>query len=437
MFGVLAFLNDIQWSIRSHSLPIDTVQLVQETAHYTFATSLFDVFVLSMVKFLYCMIVWSYQTDKVALLPIFFSTAHTVIKYKLFIFHWMVDGVLYTYQRGYNLMFTELIFCFLEVLMGLLANIKMLDTRKQQRKFRVAGGRCPLCTLPLDKCPHKITPGKTPAGMKVTNFWHVHIFKFYLNCGICSRMFFTCWCPCKEGKVAENLKKNPLVFCCAYCILMPLCLFGPHGVVGAITRSRLRQEDKIEGTILRDLIYHWFCCPCALTQELAQLRKMQEDEEEAKRDEALMKAANPQTLTIDQLLGDLKDADGNAFAGADGTKAAELLAQKEISKALEVHAKFAKIRQKQFKEDLEIAKQELMNERFVISEDPLCPDGTVVEGDYGEYQKDRNLHWRKPSTDGPGKWKNGLTNNKRSVVPGPPSLDDDGPGFPGLNEEYV
>jgi len=434
---ILSMLKDVEYAIRNKSLPYDHEKLLEETVSYSLTTSMIDVPGMTLFRFFYCILVWMRCPDRVALIPILISIVHICYKSQVFVYTWDVEGYEYFYADAWGIMGVSLCFCWLEVVVSLLANIKMYQTRKKNQRFRVAGDRCPLCTLPLDQCPHKIIPGKGTKGMKVINMWDQSIFRFWNDWTRCIRMVCCCSCPCIAGEVAEGLERPPFLFCCWYCGLMPGCICGTHAVIGMLNRTKLREMDKLEGSYIRDFIYHWFCCTCALIQELAQLEKMKADAEAAAQqaqldDKAELHPADDVQLT--QLVDELLDADGNTFGDENAQKTAEKIHDAEVGKAGKVNSKLAKIREKQFREDLEIAMQELKQEHFEVLDDPGCPDGSLEVGDYGVYQKDRKSSWVTPANSGPNsRWRKG-GKAKKQVLPDRYSSRDLELDFPAVEQ---
>jgi len=82
-------------------------------------------------------------------------------------------------------------------------------------------------------------------------------------CGTsCSLCCITCYLPCyTAGKVAEAVDEPCLL--CGLLTAVPIV----GQVFGALVRRKVRDRQKIAGTLPGDLCA-WFCCPCcALTQE--------------------------------------------------------------------------------------------------------------------------------------------------------------------------
>jgi len=373
-------------------------KMLSETAGYSISTSMIDVPGAAILRFIWCLCVWIKTPDKVALIPIFLSIVHICYKSQIFVYTWDIDGYEYFYADAWGIMGLSLTFCGLEGVLSVLANVKTRQTRRRYARFRVAGDRCPLCTLPLDKCKHKIIPGKGVEGMQVINMWHRDVFHWSHNVPRCCKLTLCPACPCAAGEIAEALGRNPFVFCCWYAAMAPGCLCGAHAVVGAANRAALRQQDKLEGSLIRDFLYHWFCCACAFVQEHAQLAKMEEDKVAQKRREEVDAKAElrpEDVVTVAGLLADMEDGEGRQFGDDNAIKAAQVIQERELEKAGHINAKLAAIRQKQFQEDLGIAMKELKSEVFHITEDPDCPDGGVPGTSYGHYQNDcaENSQW--------------------------------------------
>jgi len=80
--------------------------------------------------------------------------------------------------------------------------------------------------------------------------------------GICACTYF---CPCYiTGKTAEGLGKS----CCiwGFLSLTPL-----RPITGAMLRQSVREKYGIDGSLIGDCCFHWFCSCCATIQEASEV----------------------------------------------------------------------------------------------------------------------------------------------------------------------
>jgi len=80
--------------------------------------------------------------------------------------------------------------------------------------------------------------------------------------GICACTYF---CPCYiTGKTAEGLGKS----CCiwGFLSLTPL-----RPITGAMLRQSVREKYGIDGSLVGDCCFHWFCSCCATIQEASEV----------------------------------------------------------------------------------------------------------------------------------------------------------------------
>ncbi|KAL7410583.1 hypothetical protein BDY24DRAFT_344007, partial [Mrakia frigida] len=106
--------------------------------------------------------------------------------------------------------------------------------------------------------------------------WSNPLFSCFKDVKTCC---VACWCPC----VTYASNKSRLQYlqtsniphphhgesmngdCCAYGCLQ--VSFGLGWVLAFANRADIRNRYRIESTALNDLLTHWCCTPCALTQE--------------------------------------------------------------------------------------------------------------------------------------------------------------------------
>eukprot|EP01001_Neometanema_parovale_P000807 NODE_10913_length_571_cov_173.120536_g10635_i0.p1 GENE.NODE_10913_length_571_cov_173.120536_g10635_i0~~NODE_10913_length_571_cov_173.120536_g10635_i0.p1 ORF type:complete len:137 (+),score=24.14 NODE_10913_length_571_cov_173.120536_g10635_i0:56-412(+) len=75
-----------------------------------------------------------------------------------------------------------------------------------------------------------------------------------------------CFPVCQLAHIKATLEDHP----CGVMDLCPLCCCVPCYKV--MLRGQIRERAQISGSLLSDLLVSWFCGPCALTQEVRELR---------------------------------------------------------------------------------------------------------------------------------------------------------------------
>lgn len=100
--------------------------------------------------------------------------------------------------------------------------------------------------------------------------WSTGLFSCTDNCCLCC---FSCWCsPCQYGINVEAFNNQN---CIAYSFLY-YCAenFGVSSCLGGMSRMELRKRSGIDGNGLSDCCIHFFCVPCALTQEKLHIEQL-------------------------------------------------------------------------------------------------------------------------------------------------------------------
>ena len=99
---------------------------------------------------------------------------------------------------------------------------------------------------------------------ELMNDWSSGLFSCFQDCTTC---IITWLVPCyTAGKNAEAVGESCLLFCLAQ-------LINPVDIIArAFIRKKVRESKGIRGTMVSDLIWHWFCGPCALCQEARVLK---------------------------------------------------------------------------------------------------------------------------------------------------------------------
>ncbi|KAK8490869.1 hypothetical protein V6N13_090531 [Hibiscus sabdariffa] len=100
--------------------------------------------------------------------------------------------------------------------------------------------------------------------------WSVGFFDFLFDLETCCTAF---WGPCVTfGQIAEIVDKGQ-TSCEASAALYTLALVVLRcpGLYTCFYRSKLRKQYNLEGSIFSDCLLHFFCEPCALTQEYREL----------------------------------------------------------------------------------------------------------------------------------------------------------------------
>merc|ERR1712062_15665 len=94
--------------------------------------------------------------------------------------------------------------------------------------------------------------------------WNEGLFGCFNNCGICIITYFL---PCvTAGQVAESTNRN----CCLWGFLSMLGCIGVYTM--AVVRGDIRETNGIQGSFGSDCLIMWFCAPCGLCQEAAQVQ---------------------------------------------------------------------------------------------------------------------------------------------------------------------
>ncbi|PAA46184.1 hypothetical protein BOX15_Mlig027302g1 [Macrostomum lignano] len=94
--------------------------------------------------------------------------------------------------------------------------------------------------------------------------WRHSIFGCFDDCGICLLSFF---CPCYVfAKNSQAVGEN-----CVLCCLCSLCI---PCIVGTYVRSRIREVQGIDGSIVNDFCCWFFCSFCALVQEAQEVKQL-------------------------------------------------------------------------------------------------------------------------------------------------------------------
>ena len=96
--------------------------------------------------------------------------------------------------------------------------------------------------------------------------WQHGLFGCFDNCGVCVITYFV---PCyTAGKNAETVGENCLL--CGLVLLVPLAnIFFP-----ATIRQKIREQKGIEGGFVGDLLTHFCCGCCAITQEAQEMNSL-------------------------------------------------------------------------------------------------------------------------------------------------------------------
>ncbi|KAI8891811.1 hypothetical protein BC833DRAFT_533632 [Globomyces pollinis-pini] len=96
------------------------------------------------------------------------------------------------------------------------------------------------------------------------------LFDCTSNMGTCA---LACFCPCVVyGQNQAALKGGEGCGGAGFLYTL-LAAFDCYACIGAHGRGNIREERGIEGGFLGDCVTHYFCAPCALTQEHAELVK--------------------------------------------------------------------------------------------------------------------------------------------------------------------
>lgn len=92
--------------------------------------------------------------------------------------------------------------------------------------------------------------------------WSTGLFSCFSDITICLISWFI---PCYQvGKNAEAVGEN--------CILYGLLYAFVPCIVGMLIRGKIRESKGIEGSTIIDLLLHWACGGCAVSQEARELQ---------------------------------------------------------------------------------------------------------------------------------------------------------------------
>lgn len=104
-----------------------------------------------------------------------------------------------------------------------------------------------------------------PSSLPNGNVWRHGIFGCFDNCNLCLLGYF---CPCYViGKNAEAFGESCGIYgCCSIIVLFRL-------ILQTVLRGKIRERAGINGSILQDCCYVYWCTCCALIQETNELRE--------------------------------------------------------------------------------------------------------------------------------------------------------------------
>eukprot|EP00639_Heterosigma_akashiwo_P026392 CAMPEP_0194689320 /NCGR_PEP_ID=MMETSP0295-20121207/17525_1 /TAXON_ID=39354 /ORGANISM="Heterosigma akashiwo, Strain CCMP2393" /LENGTH=434 /DNA_ID=CAMNT_0039578307 /DNA_START=332 /DNA_END=1632 /DNA_ORIENTATION=+ len=374
------FPEEIPAAIRESRWPVNEEKVYEEVLGFTFRDSLFDIPALAVLRAAIMISLWmKWPTKSYPFLLLIFTLYMVVKAYRYQ--YWIVvetGGVENDYFLGDAALLLALanIFVGCEFVLICLGNYKTRRDLLELEKFRVKEGRCPVCTRPVNECNHTVYMDS----MKVINGWNNGIMDCYKEPVESAKICLCCACPCTEGQVAMNVPKGYcFASCCCYGFLGLVCFpFGLHGFVGAYNRGKLRSASKIEGTVFRDWMEHWFCPCCALVQEMNQIRYNQNPPQDHFRTQKQEKP--PLEPPPEEMLREELEQDGLGNIAGDLTAGIALKAQQQMLRDDPESKAFQGIRKQQYMDDMKEVIKEVAKEVFDVRDDPFANEGGGAAG---------------------------------------------------------